>query len=72
MGAYLRINYSEYDRRLNVPFGVNYLVAPGLTTLFMHDGQKSHLLLTYSKEKWSISAMWVWFKHPGISISFGF
>lgn len=72
IGAYLSINYSEADRQINFPFGVNYNLSPGITTLFMHDGRKSHILLTYSKEGWSVSAMLIWMKHPGISYSFGF
>ncbi len=70
LAPYVSINYSEYDRRLNLPFGVSYPVAPRLTTLLMNDGKRSHLLLTYTKESWSVSAMLIWMKHPGISFSF--
>jgi hypothetical protein len=72
MGPYFSLNYSEFDHGLNVPFGVNYQITPGLTTMFMNDGRKSHLLLTYSKDNWSISPMLIWMKHPGLSVSFGF
>lgn len=72
IGPYVSVNYSEFDRRLNFPFGVNYQFAPGVTGLFMNDGRKSHLLLTYGRENWSVTAMWIWFKHPGISFSIGF
>ena len=68
----MSVNYSEFDQRINFPFGVSYGIGSGLSTMFMHDGRKSHLLLTYSKETYSVSLMWIWFKHPGISISFGF
>lgn len=71
-GPYLSVNYSEYDRRLNLPFGVSYSLQPGLSAMFMNDGRKSHLLLTYSKENWSVSGLLIWMKHPGISVSFGF
>lgn len=72
LGPYFSINYSEFDRKLNLPFGVNYQIAPRLTALFMNDGRKSHALLTYAGSDWSVSAMWIWFRHPGISVSFGF
>jgi hypothetical protein len=72
LGPYFSVNYSEFDQQINFPFGVNYGIQPGLTSLFMNDGRKSHLLVTYSKEDWSTSLMWIWFKHPGISFSFGF
>ena len=72
LGPYVSINYSEFDRRLNFPFGVSYSIQPGLSTMFMNDGRKSHLLLTYTKENLSVSAMLIWMKHPGVSFSFGF
>jgi hypothetical protein len=72
LGPYVSVNYSEFDREINFPFGLNYQIRPGLTTMFMNDGRKSHLLLTYARENWSVSAMWIWFRHPGISVSFGF
>jgi hypothetical protein len=72
VGPYVSINYSEFDRQINFPFGVSFQLASGTTTMFMNDGRKSHLLLTYAKENWSVSAMWIWLEHPGISVSFGF
>lgn len=72
LGTYVSVNYSEFDQRLNFPFGASCQLFPGVTTLFMNDGRKSHLLLTYSQQDWSVSAMWIWLKRPGISISFGF
>ncbi len=72
LGPYVSINYSEADKQINFPFGLSYGLALQLTTMFMNDGRKSHLLLTYAKETWSVSAMWIWFRYPGISVSFGF
>ncbi len=72
LAPYVSINYSEHDRAFNFPFGINYSISPGLSTMFMNDGRKSHVLLTYTKENWSVSAMLIWMKHPGISFSFGF
>lgn len=71
-GGYVSINYSEHDRRLNLPFGANYRLRSDLTLMFMHDGRRNHLLLTHMRESWSITAMLVWMKHPGIAFSFGF
>jgi hypothetical protein len=72
IGAYVSLNYSEFDRGFNLPFGATYQIAPGWSTMFMNDGRKSHLLLTHSTPNWSASLMWIWFKHPGVSISWGF
>ncbi|MBL8066390.1 MAG: hypothetical protein JNM34_11110, partial [Chthonomonadaceae bacterium] len=72
MGPYVSINYSEFEQRINFPFGVNYSITPGLSAMFMNDARKSHLLMTYSKENWSVTGLLVWMKHPGISFSWGF
>ena len=72
IAPYISVNYSEHDRQLNFPFGANIQLTKELSLMPMHDGRKSHLLLTYSQEKYNVSLMWVWFKHPGISLSFGF
>lgn len=72
VAPYLSINYSEFERGLNFPFGVNIALHPGWDLLPMHDGRKSHLLLTYKRPEFSVSALWIWLKRPGLSISFGF
>lgn len=71
-GPYMSINYSEYDRKINFPFGVNLNLTPECDLLFMNDGSKSHALVTFKGSNYNISLMWVWFKHPGISVSWGF
>ncbi len=72
LSPYVSINYSEFDQQLNFPFGVSYGIVPGLSAMYMNDGRKSHVLLTHSQASWSVSAMLIWMKHPGISVSFGF
>lgn len=69
---YVSLNYSEHDRGLNFPFGVNASLATQWDAMFMYDGQRSHLLLTYKAAAYNVSLMWIWFRHPGISLSWGF
>jgi len=70
--AYVSLNYSEFERGFNFPFGITHQIDPRHSLLFMNDGRKSHLLFTHMQASWSVSAMLIWMKHPGISISFGF
>lgn len=72
VAPYVSLNYSEHDRQFNFPFGVNVQLAPQWSTMFMNDGRKSHALLTYRQEHVSVSLVWVWFKHPGVSVSLAF
>jgi hypothetical protein len=72
VAPYVSINYSEHDDGFNFPFGVTIELAPEWRLMPMFDGSRSHLLLTYMRENYSVSLMWVWYKHAGISLSWGF
>jgi len=72
VAPYMSINYSEYDRRINFPFGVNVGLDKRWDAMYMNDGHKSHILLTYKGGNYNLSLMWIWLKHPGISVSWGF
>jgi hypothetical protein len=69
---YFSINYSEFEDGWNFPFGMNIFLDKHWVLLPMHDGRKSHLLLTYRGERFSASALWVWYRHPGVSVSWNF
>lgn len=71
-GPYFSINYSEYERGFNFPFGVNLALTPELDMLYMNDARKSHLLFTIKQEKFNLTFMWIHMKYPGISFSWGF
>jgi len=71
-GPYFSINYSEYEKAFNFPFGINFSLTPELDLLYMNDARKSHILLTIKQPKFNLSFMWIHLKHPGISISWGF
>lgn len=70
--AYVSLNYSEHDQRFNLPFGFTLGLAQRWDAMYMMDGVKSHLLLTYKADSFNVTAMWIWLKHPGISVSWGF
>jgi hypothetical protein len=72
IAPYISINYSEYEQGFTFPWGINYSISPTWDALFMNDGRKSHLLVTYKQPSYNVSLMWIWFRHPGISVSWGF
>lgn len=70
---YASLNYSEWDEGFNFPFGANVTLGRGFAVQPMFDGDRSHLLLHYSGlPRVSVSALWVWFERPGISLSTAF
>ena len=72
LAPYGSITYSGYEKGLVFPFGMNWQVAPHFGVLAMNDGRKSHLLLTYSQERYFVQLGWIWLKHPSITVGFGF
>jgi len=72
LSPYLSITYSGFEKKLVYPFGASYRFSPEWTAIAMNDGRKSHLLVTYSQSNYFIQAGWIWFKHPAITIGWGF
>ena len=65
------LNYSEWDEGWNVPFGAYVEVAPGLVLQPMYDGERTHALVHYARERWSASLIWAWLESAGVAVSFG-
>jgi hypothetical protein len=72
VSAYVSLNYSEWDGGLNVPFGATVELGRGFSVQPMYDGQRSHLLLQYNRERYGVSLLWVWLEEAGISFNLGF
>lgn len=70
--AYASLNYSEWDRGFNVPFGVEVWLGESFTVRPMYDGDRAHMMLNYVRERWSVSLLAVDLEHPGISFAVGF
>ena len=68
---YVSINYSEYERGLNFPFGVNVGISPLWDVLLMNDGRKTHVLLNYKQRDYNISFMGLDLEKPKFGISVG-
>jgi hypothetical protein len=72
IGPYVGLSYSSWENRVLMPWGVNYSLDPKWDLMFMQDGVNSHGLLTYKAQTFSVSAMLVKMKYPGISLSLRF
>jgi hypothetical protein len=72
VSAYASLNYSEWDERLNVPFGATLELGRGFSVQPMFDGDRTHLLLHHATARASVSFLWVWLERPGLSVSIGF
>lgn len=74
VAPYLSVNYSEFERGLNFPFGVNVALNEAFDFLTMNDGRRTHALLTYKTKTTNYTFMAIDLKRPrfGVSIGFGF
>ena len=69
---YVSLNYSEWDEGLNIPFGATIELGRGFALQPMYDGNRTHLLGTYARERFSVSLIWAWLEDAGAAVSFGF
>ena len=69
---YCSLNYSEWDEKLNVPFGVGVELGKGFSFRPMYDGDRGHLMLNYFAAQYGVSVIYVWLETMGISFSLGF
>ena len=72
VSVYGSLNYSEWDEKINLPFGANVEVVPGVTIQPMYDGNRTHLLGTYAAERFSVTLIYAWLERIGIAASVGF
>ena len=72
LGPYVSVSYSEWERKLLFPFGLNVQLAPQWDLLGMNDGRNSHILLTYKLPSTNVSVMYIKMRHLGISVGFSF
>lgn len=70
--GYASLNYSEWDRGFNVPFGMEVGLGDRFSVRPMYDGSRPHLMLNYFRERWSVSLLAVDLEYPGISFATGF
>jgi hypothetical protein len=70
--VYASLNYSEWDRGWNVPFGAHIGLEHGITVQPMYDGHRTHLLGSWSNERFSVTLIWAWLERAGVAASVGF
>ncbi len=68
---YASLNYSEWDEHFNFPFGMNVALPKNFALRPMYDGDRSHMVLTYSYRQASVSLLYVWLEKFGAAVSLG-
>jgi hypothetical protein len=71
LSGYASLNWSEWDQQINFPFGASVQLLDALALRPMYDGERTHLLLSFARDRYSVSALWLWLEDFGISFSLG-
>ena len=72
LSAYASLNYSEWDRELNFPLGLEVALGQNFSVRPMYDGARPHLMLNYYRDRWSVSLLAVDLDQLGVSVAWGF
>jgi hypothetical protein len=72
LSAYATVNYSEWDREFNLPFGADLELGHGISVRPMYDGHRTHMTATLSRKGANLTFLWAWLEEPGVSVSMGF
>lgn len=72
LSGYVSLNWSEFDDGFNLPFGGSLHLGDDYDLRTMYDGRRTHLLASASRGRWTVTALWIWFEHAGLSIATGF
>jgi hypothetical protein len=72
LSPYASLNYSEWDREFNFPFGMNIALPQNFSVRPMYDGARSHLLLSHQYRRLSASLIYVWYERVGMAAAVGF
>ncbi len=72
VSPYASVNWSEWDERMNLPFGANIELGRGLSVQPMYDGNRTHLLASWANQRLSATVVWAWLECVGVAMSVGF
>jgi hypothetical protein len=71
LSPYVSLNYSEWDSGWNVPFGATVELGSGLSLRPMYDGKRTHLLGSFSTDRYSATLLWAWLERAGVAVAVG-
>ncbi|HKQ18194.1 MAG TPA: hypothetical protein VJW75_00475 [Candidatus Eisenbacteria bacterium] len=72
IAPYVTLHYGEWDENFKVPFGAHIDLVKGFWLRPMYDGERTHMTAGYSRDRFSVTALYVWLEKPGVAVSFGF
>lgn len=71
LSPYASVNWSEWDDGFNFPFGASLALGGNLSVRPMYDGDRTHLMLSWSRGPATLTALWIWLEEAGLAVSWG-
>lgn len=72
LGPYLGLLWSTHDKQLLVPMGLNVPLSGGLSSQLQYDGRHTHLIATYTWDRYTLGLLAVRLRDPGVMFSIGY
>lgn len=72
LSPFVSLKLGTHDGRLAFPFGVNWAVAPEWTFQAINDGEYTHLLLSWQRDKVGVSLLSARSRNLGVQVNLAF
>ncbi len=72
LSPYAAVSWSEWDDGLVFPFGASLALPGNFNFRPMYDGDRTHLMLSWTRGPASVTGLWIWLEQVGIAVSMGF
>ena len=72
VAPYFSVFYSEWERRIIFPAGINVQLSDRVDFLPMTDGRNGHAMLTYRRERSNISLLLIRLRDPGLGMGWSY
>ena len=72
VAPYFSVFYSEWERRIIFPAGINVQLSDRVDFLPMTDGRNGHAMLTYRRERSNISLLLIRMRDPGLGMGWSY
>jgi len=72
VAPYASVNWSEWDDAFNFPFGASVPLGGNLSVRPMYDGERTHLMASWTHGPATLTALWIWLEEAGVALSWGF
>lgn len=72
IGLYVGASYSEFEKRVLIPFGASFQIDEHWSSILAYDGVNFHPTVSYSWDRYGVTLILANSRYPGFNFSVGF